>query len=133
MVGGVKWNMTSYTTLLFIFRNKPFPVKARVEYFHNILTVYIHNGMSNNDKDFEMCIRWETFIFDRFSLVWFRNWLITAAWIKTCSKPYWKFMYLITLYPVFCKYKNVQSWILKLVLLALAFGISGLSKLVVIF
>jgi mannose-binding lectin 1 len=44
------------------FRNKPFPVKARVEYFHNILTVYIHNGMSNNDKDFEMCIRAENVV-----------------------------------------------------------------------
>jgi len=44
------------------FRNKPFPVKARIEYFHNVLTVYIHNGMSNNDKDFEMCIRAENVV-----------------------------------------------------------------------
>jgi len=44
------------------FRNKPFPVKAKIEYYHNILTVLIHNGMSNNDKDFEMCIRAENVI-----------------------------------------------------------------------
>jgi len=41
------------------FRNKPFPVKAKIEYFKNTLTVLFHNGMSNNDKDFEMCIRAE--------------------------------------------------------------------------
>jgi len=44
------------------FRNKPFPVKARIEYYLNILTVFIHNGMSNNDKDFEMCIRAENVV-----------------------------------------------------------------------
>merc|ERR1719334_2155243 len=41
------------------FRNKPFPVKAKIEYFKNTLTVLFHNGMSNNEKDFEMCIRAE--------------------------------------------------------------------------
>merc|ERR1719285_924917 len=41
------------------FRNKPFPVRAKIEYFKNTLTVLFHNGMSNNDKDFEMCIRAE--------------------------------------------------------------------------
>ena len=25
-------------------------MKAKIEYYHNILTVLIHNGMSNNDK-----------------------------------------------------------------------------------
>jgi len=44
------------------FRNKPFPVKAKIEYFQNVLTVLIHNGMSNNDKDFEMCIRAENVV-----------------------------------------------------------------------
>jgi len=44
------------------FRNKPFPVKAKIEYYQNILTVLIHNGMSNNDKDFEMCIRAENVV-----------------------------------------------------------------------
>lgn len=41
------------------FRNKPFPVKAKVEYFRNVLTVLFHNGMSNNDRDFEVCLRVE--------------------------------------------------------------------------
>merc|ERR1719422_704233 len=44
------------------FRNKPFPVKAKIEYFKNTLTVLFHNGMSNNDKDFEMCIRAENVV-----------------------------------------------------------------------
>ena len=44
------------------FRNKPFPVKAKIEYFKNTLTVLFHNGMSNNDKDFEMCVRAENVI-----------------------------------------------------------------------
>jgi len=44
------------------FRNKPFPVKAKIEYFKNTLTVLFHNGMSNNDKDYEMCIRSENVI-----------------------------------------------------------------------
>merc|ERR1712130_446984 len=44
------------------FRNKPFPVRAKIEYFKNTLTVLFHNGMSNNDKDFEMCIRAENVV-----------------------------------------------------------------------
>lgn len=41
------------------FRNKPFPVRAKVEYYHNILTLMIHSGMTNNDKDYEICMRAE--------------------------------------------------------------------------
>jgi len=44
------------------FRNKPFPVRAKIEYFKNTLTVLFHNGMSNNDKDFEMCVRTENVV-----------------------------------------------------------------------
>lgn len=44
------------------FRNKPFPVKAKIEYYQNTLTVLFHNGMSNNEKDYEMCIRAENVI-----------------------------------------------------------------------
>ena len=44
------------------FRNKPFPVRAKIEYFKNTLTVLIHNGMSNNDKDFELCVRSENVV-----------------------------------------------------------------------
>ncbi|XP_050723841.1 protein ERGIC-53-like isoform X1 [Eriocheir sinensis] len=41
------------------FRNKPFPVRAKLEYYHNILTLMIHSGMTNNDKDYEICMRAE--------------------------------------------------------------------------
>ncbi len=41
------------------FRNKPFPVKVKIEYFNNVLTVLFHNGMSNNERDFEVCMRVE--------------------------------------------------------------------------
>lgn len=41
------------------FRNKPFPVRAKIEYYRNTLTLLFHNGMSNNEKDYEMCMRVE--------------------------------------------------------------------------
>merc|ERR1712212_1141698 len=44
------------------FRNKPFPVRAKIEFFRNVLTVHFHNGMSNNDKEFEVCMRVENVI-----------------------------------------------------------------------
>jgi len=44
------------------FRNKPFPVKAKIQYYMNTLTVHFHNGMSNTDKDFELCMRVENVI-----------------------------------------------------------------------
>ena len=37
-------------------------VRAKIEYFKNTLTVLFHNGMSNNEKDFEMCIRAENVV-----------------------------------------------------------------------
>ena len=37
-------------------------MRAKIEYFKNTLTVLFHNGMSNNDKDFEMCIRAENVV-----------------------------------------------------------------------
>jgi len=41
------------------FRNKPFPVRAKITYFKNTLVVMFNNGMSNNDNDYEMCMRAE--------------------------------------------------------------------------
>ncbi|XP_013405149.1 protein ERGIC-53-like isoform X2 [Lingula anatina] len=41
------------------FRNKPFPVKAKIEYYKNALTLSIHNGMTNNKDDYEICVRAE--------------------------------------------------------------------------
>ncbi|XP_018331685.1 protein ERGIC-53 isoform X2 [Agrilus planipennis] len=39
------------------FRNKPFPTRARIEYYQNTLTLLFHNGMTSNDQDYEMCLR----------------------------------------------------------------------------
>ena len=44
------------------FRNKPFPTRARIEYYQNILTVLFHSGMTNNDQDYEMCLRAENVV-----------------------------------------------------------------------
>lgn len=41
------------------FRNRPFPVKAKIEYHQRTLTVMIHNGLTNNKDDFELCARVE--------------------------------------------------------------------------
>ncbi|XP_046403446.1 protein ERGIC-53 [Ischnura elegans] len=41
------------------FRNKPFPTRAKIEYYHNTLMVLFHNGMTNNEQDFEVCFRSE--------------------------------------------------------------------------
>ncbi|KAL1132113.1 hypothetical protein AAG570_010071 [Ranatra chinensis] len=41
------------------FRNKPYPTRAKIEYYMNTLTVLFHNGMTNNEQDFEVCLRAE--------------------------------------------------------------------------
>lgn len=41
------------------FRNKPFPTRARIEYYKNTLTVLFHNGMSQNPDEYELCLRAE--------------------------------------------------------------------------
>lgn len=41
------------------FRNKPFPTRARIEYFENTLTVLFNNGMTNDERNYEMCFRVE--------------------------------------------------------------------------
>uniref|UniRef100_A0A915KKI4 L-type lectin-like domain-containing protein n=1 Tax=Romanomermis culicivorax TaxID=13658 RepID=A0A915KKI4_ROMCU len=40
------------------FRNKPYPVKARIEYLKNTITVLVHNGNTANDQ-FDMCFKAE--------------------------------------------------------------------------
>lgn len=44
------------------FRNKPFPTRARIEYYQNTLTVLFNNGMTNNEQDYELCLRAENVI-----------------------------------------------------------------------
>ena len=41
------------------FRNKPFPVRAKIEYYKNVLTVMIHSGNTNNEDEYELCLRAE--------------------------------------------------------------------------
>lgn len=41
------------------FRNKPHPVRTKVRYFNNILTVFYHGGMSDKEEDYELCMRAE--------------------------------------------------------------------------
>jgi len=40
------------------FRNKPFPIRAKIEYFNKALTLSIHNGLTSN-ADYELCLRAE--------------------------------------------------------------------------
>jgi len=41
------------------FRNKPFPTRAKIEYYGNVLSLFFHNGMTNNPEDYELCFRSE--------------------------------------------------------------------------
>lgn len=41
------------------FRNKPFPVRAKIEYIQNVLTISIHSGMTSGKDAYELCIRAE--------------------------------------------------------------------------
>ncbi|XP_034838627.1 protein ERGIC-53 [Maniola hyperantus] len=47
------------------FRNKPFPTRARIEYYLNTLTVHFHNGLTNNEADYELCFRAENVVLPR--------------------------------------------------------------------
>lgn len=44
------------------FRNKPFPTRARIEYYRNTLTVLFNNGMTQNPDDYELCLRSENVV-----------------------------------------------------------------------
>lgn len=44
------------------FRNKPFPTRAKIEYYQNVLTVMFHGGMNNNAEDYEVCLRAENVV-----------------------------------------------------------------------
>lgn len=41
------------------FRNKPFPVRIKLEYYKRILTVYYHGGLNNDLSNYEICARVE--------------------------------------------------------------------------
>ncbi|XP_052217244.1 protein ERGIC-53-like isoform X2 [Dreissena polymorpha] len=44
------------------FRNKPFPIRAKIEYYQHVLTVFFNSGLTNNKDDFELCLRAENVI-----------------------------------------------------------------------
>ncbi|CAJ0962931.1 unnamed protein product, partial [Mesorhabditis belari] len=46
------------------FRNKPFPIRVRIEYFKNVLTVHVDDGMSQVPR-YELCIRAENIFLPR--------------------------------------------------------------------
>ncbi|XP_012275732.1 protein ERGIC-53 [Orussus abietinus] len=48
------------------FRNKPFPTRAKIEYYRNTLTLYFHNGMTNAEQDFDICMRAENIVLPRY-------------------------------------------------------------------
>ncbi|XP_078666702.1 protein ERGIC-53-like [Branchiostoma floridae x Branchiostoma belcheri] len=39
------------------FRNKPYPVRAKLEYYQNRLTLWYNNGMTPNKDEFELCMQ----------------------------------------------------------------------------
>ncbi|XP_038058214.1 protein ERGIC-53-like isoform X2 [Patiria miniata] len=41
------------------YRNKPYPVRAKIEYYKKTLTLFIHNGWTNIDSNYELCMRRE--------------------------------------------------------------------------
>ncbi|EDO33405.1 predicted protein, partial [Nematostella vectensis] len=41
------------------FRNRPHPVRVRVRYYQNVLTLWFHSGMSTSNEEFELCTRVE--------------------------------------------------------------------------
>ncbi|XP_068711687.1 protein ERGIC-53-like [Montipora foliosa] len=41
------------------FRNRPNPIRLKIRYYENVLTLWVHMGMSTKTEDFELCIRLE--------------------------------------------------------------------------
>ncbi|CAG2176588.1 unnamed protein product [Oppiella nova] len=48
------------------FRNKPFPVRAKIEYYRNVLSVMFHSGNTNNEDEYELCLRTENVFLPQF-------------------------------------------------------------------
>lgn len=44
------------------FRNTPYPARAKIEYYQNVLTVLFHSGTTNNDDEYELCMRVENVV-----------------------------------------------------------------------
>ena len=41
------------------FRNKPYPVKIRMSYIRGILEVWVHEGTSLSEEDYDHCLKLE--------------------------------------------------------------------------
>uniref|UniRef100_A0A8C2A957 Lectin, mannose-binding, 1 n=1 Tax=Cyprinus carpio TaxID=7962 RepID=A0A8C2A957_CYPCA len=52
----------SLGTCLRDFRNKPYPVRAKITYYQKSLTVFINNGFTPDKDDYEFCTRVENMI-----------------------------------------------------------------------
>ncbi|UYV62867.1 LMAN1 [Cordylochernes scorpioides] len=50
------------------FRNKPFPVRAKIEYYKNVLTIMINHGLTANDQDYELCLRAENVFLPQYGM-----------------------------------------------------------------
>uniref|UniRef100_A0A8D0LBI1 Lectin, mannose binding 1 n=1 Tax=Sphenodon punctatus TaxID=8508 RepID=A0A8D0LBI1_SPHPU len=44
------------------FRNKPYPVRAKITYYQKVLTVLINNGFTPDKEDYEFCARVENMV-----------------------------------------------------------------------
>ncbi|KAJ7335257.1 hypothetical protein JRQ81_013198 [Phrynocephalus forsythii] len=44
------------------FRNKPYPVRAKITYYQKILTVWINNGFTPDKEDYEFCAKVENMV-----------------------------------------------------------------------
>ncbi|KAM9329037.1 LOW QUALITY PROTEIN: protein ERGIC-53 [Gastrophryne carolinensis] len=44
------------------FRNKPYPVRAKITYYRKSLTVMINNGFTPDKNDYELCARVDNFV-----------------------------------------------------------------------
>ncbi|XP_042309852.1 protein ERGIC-53 isoform X2 [Sceloporus undulatus] len=44
------------------FRNKPYPVRAKITYYQKILTVFINNGFTPDKEDYEYCAKVENMV-----------------------------------------------------------------------
>ncbi|CAG0894759.1 unnamed protein product [Cyprideis torosa] len=41
------------------YRNKPFPVRAKIQFYQGVLTVWFNNGVTNDERAYELCFRHE--------------------------------------------------------------------------
>ncbi|MEQ2212602.1 Protein ERGIC-53, partial [Xenoophorus captivus] len=49
-------------TCLRDFRNKPYPIRAKITYYRKTLTVFINNGFTPDKEDYEFCTKVENMI-----------------------------------------------------------------------